>query len=1392
MLAGLCASALLPIAMADSGAEAGLVVLGSVGSNVLATLISQSLDAARARTRLRSSTAEAPTHPDGPDPAFADQVREEIAARIEEVLSRQDGQATELAGTLAVVLERIDATALIIRDVVVDGHDRLLEDLKTGFTELGDQLDGISPLLRGLDGSILHIQRTLSQQAAERRLDRSRHEFMIALLLEFHEQLTELIGRPPGDANPAGRAEQWIDCPYQGLRPFGPDQAGVFFGRRQSTARLLTMVVAHVHDGPIIVTGDSGAGKSSLLRAGLVPKLDWTPIVFDLGADPLRMLAVQMAARCNADADQVLAELRADPAGAAIRRGRQILEIDRIRRASGERRLILVVDQFEELFTLASGPSADLEEVDRFLTAVDALTRPAAEGAPDEPVGVVVLAIRGDFLGRCAAYPILVRALERRTFVLGPMTEQELRRTITGPAAAAGLRVEEGLAQQIVEDLVSHVRGTSGPDLAGALPLLSVAMARTWANREGDRLTHAAYDRAGGVASAVTDAAEATYADLDSGQRRIARRIFLALTVTGSDGRSTRRRAFPGELTSACAPDPPQAVWQVVEAFTAARLMVVAQVDDPGDDAGSVVELAHDILVTTWPRLHGWLKEDLDDRVLHGTILRDAAAWREAADDAAFLYRGARLETARLAAGRWRADPGRYPALTPLAGEFLRDGARAATRYRRRWRTLSMFLAGFLVIAVTAGVIALRFGLDARTRNAEVLSRQIVTYGRSFSDDPVTSARLIAAAWSIAPTEEARAAMVALVSSPIRGTVTHLGDVTALGPTGTIMASATSERVRTWNLATREPVHDFPVSEWLTAPHSLALDPGGRFLATGEFADVRIWDLAERAPVGRSLGSHRGDVTTVAFSPDGARLVSVSQEGIQIWDLASRRRVGPVLGRRTDSIQSLAYNPDGTRLASGEFGKVRIWDPETGRRAGPTITGFAGEVPTLAFSPDGGRLAFVISTKIHIHDAVTGEAVGPPLTGHTGTVNSLVFSDDGARLISGADDGIRIWDTAAHEQIGALGDPDREVTAVAFAANGDLLSDESGDVRIWDATTHQQVGGSLSGHEAWVESVTFDHGGARIASASADKTVRVWDTATHRQIGAPMSHDGGATAVAFSPDGTRLASAAGDMTVRIWDPATRQPVGVALRGHVDRANAGGTVTSVAFSPDGADLVSAADDATLRIWDLSTRKQVGTPLVGRTRWMNSVAYSPDGERLVSGSNDRSVRIWDTGTHEQIGATMVGHTGAVNAVDFSPDGGYVASSSDDGTVRMWDAATSRQAGTPLTGHTGRVTSVTFSPDGTYAASSSDDGTVRMWDTATHQEVGILKTGPADDVAFSPDGKLLATANTDSTVRIWDVGMPADLLGAVCAIAGRGLTSREWRQHIADVGHRPTCGP
>ncbi len=1345
MLAGLCASALVPIALAEPGlpaVAAGLNVVGSVGANVLATLISESLDAARTRTRARSLGRRAPdpdaedvVGPAADDPAaFAEQIREEIAARIEQVLAAQDQQAEALAGTLALVLARIDATAVVVGEAVASGQAQLLRELMAGFAGLGEQVAGFGPLLRGLDGAVVQIQRSLSRQEAEHRFDRSQQQWMIALLLEFHEQMAEMAVRLPGAAPAAGHGSMdsakpsaaWAGrCPYQGLAPFGPAQTTVFYGRGQATARLLTMVTTHTGSGPIIVTGASGAGKSSLLHAGLLPGLSasaadspaatygtagWTQITFTPGARPLQELAVQLAVRCNADPDQVLAELRADPAGTVVRRARQVLVAEQVRRAPGMRarvhqglrRLIVVVDQFEELFTLASaghsGRDGEIAEADTFLAALEALTaRPgsAAPGAPAGvgqdpaegsgeglgesgfsgwadrlPAGIVVLAVRGDFIDRCAAYPVLARALEERAFVLGPMSEQELRRAITGPAAAAGLRVEDGLAEQIVNDLVSHLHAaaiepgrTGGSRVVGALPLLSMAMARTWDKREGTRLTHAAYDLAGGVASAVTDTAEDTYTRLDPPQRQIAQRVLLSLTITGPGGQISRRRASLAELTglgqSANGDHNTRdlqvrQVRQVVEAFTSARLMTTMSsagatdpaseptsnpapgsavgsavgsasgpgADEPNSPPGTTslspttrsprpaegfpaagpagtVELAHDVLLTAWPRLRAWLAEDQADRIMHGQILQDAGEWDRRGRNPSFMYRGSRLEDARSAVARWRADPGRYPALgsSDVVDAFLTAGNRAATRTRRRWQATAGVLAVLLLIAVVTAVTAVRFGRDAdqqRTlvlgQNAQLLSREAAAYSdsESVADDPAVSARLAAAAWAIYRTDEASASMVSLLSRPQRAILT----------------------------------------------------------------------------------GHTGMVSSVVFSPDGARLAS----------------------------------------GGGGDGTVRIWD------------------------------------------ARTGAPIGKPLTGHTGGVYSVVFSPDGARLASGGGDGT---------------------------------------VRIWDARTGAPIGKPLTGHTGGLSSVVFSPDGARLASGSDDRTVRIWDARTGAPIGKPLTgHTGSVWSVVFSPDGARLASGGGgDGTVRIWDARTGAPIGKPMTGHT------GGVWSVVFSPDGARLASGGGDGTVRIWDARTGAPIGKPLTGHTGGLSSVVFSPDGARLASGSDDRTVRIWDARTGAPIGKPLTGHTGWVPSVVFSPDGARLASGSgDDGTVRIWDARTGAPIGKPLTGHTGRVRSVVFSPDGARLASGGgDDGTVRIWDARTGAPIGKPLTGHTGrvySVVFSPDGARLASGSDDRTVRIWDVALPRDLLGAVCAIAGRGFTPEEWRQYIHEAPYQRTC--
>ena len=769
----LCAAAFGP-ALADAdGPAPGLArmgVLASVGADVLARLLEG------ASSRARSAPADAPD--------LTRSLEAEISRSVREVLDAGGSSAGELRSDIAMVMREIDAGGTACRAAIKAGDEALEREVLAALESLGAEFGDMAFMLSDLARAAGEIQDSLSGQDAELRAARERAVRQAADVRMIREELAVIEQRAgqwqPEPAEPSAPVPRWDDgCPYRGLLPYDQAHAAVFCGRERLTAELAGLLAG---TGIVMVTGASGAGKTSLLRAGLVPALargvqvpgshGWPVVSLTVTARPLTDLAAGLARLDDRDPAAVRQRL-ADAPGQA-----HLLIRELTRNAA---RLVLIIDQFERVFA-ADGAQQQAERA-AFLDALSAAAaRPA--GPRGEPPARVVIAVRGDYWDRCAALPQLVAAMERDQLVVGPMPDAGLRRAITGPAGASGLRVESALVDAIVAD-------TSA--VGASLPMFSQALALTWENREDGRLTRAGYDQAGRMAGAIEAGAEAVYARLTEDQRAIARDVLRQMTAVDRDGRLVRRplpRAGRDGRADA-----------VLGALAQGRLVVL------GDDTA---EIAHDALLQAWPRLRGWLEEDQSSLILYGQLAEDTARWRDGKDPSR-LYRGVRLAAAREAARVWAADPGRYPALPAAEAEFLRASGRAGTRRRVGRRSLAGALVLLLLAALAGAGLAVRSARDdaSRQRTIATSARLAGQSAALEATDPVTASLLAGAAWRIAPTAQARYSLLESLAQPVRGILSaRSGQVTAVAssPDGKTLAAAYRDgTIRLWDTASLSP-----------------------------------------------------------------------------------------------------------------------------------------------------------------------------------------------------------------------------------------------------------------------------------------------------------------------------------------------------------------------------------------------------------------------------------------------------------------------------------------------------------------------------------------------------------------------------------------------------------
>jgi WD40 repeat protein len=1153
-----------------------------------------------------------------------------------------------------------------------------------------------------------------------------------------------------------GLAELQV-APYRGLEPFTTGDARWFHGRREVVDAVVDKMRRH---RLVLLLGPSGAGKSSLVQAGVVPALAdgglpgsdrWLPVVVRPGRDLVAALE---------EAD--LPVTASGGLGPAVDR--------RLADEPGRDRVVLVVDQFEELLTHRPGtpeggrrpPSSPSGDAPADAGASTTTTAAAEQTGVERGAAFaeelaaaveadarlsVVLVMRNDFYPRLAeAHPgLLQAAVPGSVNIPAQLTAAELRAIITRPALDAGARLEDGLCERIIADLrdADPDRRTS----ATLLPPLQLALAHLWERRTDGRLTHDAYQRIGAVTGSLAAWCNSAVHKLPPSRRPVAQRLLSALVRPADEALgipATRQQVPLARLAALAAGAPggreaPGEVFdEVVSALSRDRIIITATRPHSGGRSGEpVAELIHDALLRDWGELREWASRDQRFQVwLHRTTEHA----RRHADSGvpADLLAGTALAEA-LDWARQREMPDDITA-------FLTASQHHEQATVRRSRRLNTVLAGLLSLALVATGLAVWQWQSAVQAQRLAQSRQLAAQSEALAETSPDLASLLAVqAYRLSPTLEAHASL---------------------------LSAADRRLTRLLN------GHDGPV---LGVAFS---GDGERVASAGEDGTVRVWDVGTRHEVA-TLNGHDGPVLGVAFSGDGERVASAGEDGtVRVWD-ASTGDEATTLQDHEEPVLEVAFSGDGERVASaGGDGVVRVWDVGTGDEVA-TLRGHEAWVYGVAFSGDGERVASADAYgAVRVWDAETGDEVAI-LDDHRGTVWGVALSGDGEQVASAHDDGaVRVWDTGTDE-VATLNGHEGAVLGVAFSGDGERVASAGGDgvARVWDVGTGDEVA-TLRGHGARVYGVAFSGDGERVASAHDDGAVRVWDAGIGRELDTLNGYWGPVYGVAFSGDGERVAGAGHDGAVRVWDTGTDEAA--SLSGH------GESVYGVALSGDGERVASAGEDGVVRVWDTGTDE--AATLNGHEGAVYGVALSGDGEQLVSAGEDGVVRVWDTGTGEEV-RTLEGHEGLVVGVAFSRDGERVVSAGEDGAVRVWDTDNGQAIAT-VNGFGGSVDGVAFSPDGDRLAIANDDEEVGVWDTETglRRLTLIGHEGPVYGMAFSPDGHTLASAGDDGTVLLWKVALPdtKKAVKQICQALDRDFTTGERAQYLWAIpgSDEPVC--
>lgn len=1178
---------------------------------------------------------------------------------------------------------------------------------------------------------------------------------------------------------------QDIPCPYLGLFAFQENDALNFFGRETYVEKL---VQAASTQNFVAVVGSSGSGKSSVVMAGLIPKLrrqgNWIVIILRPGNRPFYNLATELV-----KLDQTLTSrtIRLDETrhqANALSRTKSPLPLTDIfedlwREQTEDSHFLLIVDQFEELYTLCP----DLDFRRRFLDSLLAVT--------ETPFVTLLLTLRADFLGQALGYRPLADALQGHDIKLGPMTVNELRQAITLPAQYANVCFEPGLEERILGEL---------RDEPGNLPLLQFALTQLWGQQERRQLTHAAYEEIGRVEGALAHYADQVYAGLDEIKQMQTHRLLIQLVKPGEGTEDTRRLVLHSELK--------ESDWQLARQLANERLVVTGQ----DSDGRETVEVVHEALIRRWGQLRQWIEADRAFRTWQERLRYSLHQWEFGNLDEEALLHGAPL----IEAENWLVQKGLD--LLDTEKQYIQVSLQYKQKQERSQGRRTLILVVSLVIITLLSLFTF-FINDARQESElaeqETNALRLALASQNQLDTNHELALLLAveAAYEVRSLAADRNPPLD-INRTLRQALLHRGqslalltahtepiNQIALSPEGNYFLTASDKDIYIWNATNYALVNHIFISQGI---HYAAWSPDEYYIAIATMREnAQIWETTGNAPTfSLNIGSM---VNYLAWSKDGGRLATAGQnKELTIWHINKHNAVPAFSLEHPASVQFAEWNKEGNQIITISGHQVHLWSIDTNIGSQILVFQNDGRIVETALWNQDETLILTVDNKVkgnakennvYVWDVQTGEKIKTLV--HSTEIHEALWSKNGNYILTAGDDGlIRLWDVEREDvKINFVGH-NESVNDISWSNDEQQILSASHDdtIIIWNAKTGEQVA-RLTGHRGWAIQAIWNQNETRIISISDDTTIRIWNPFQGTESATLTGHTESIGYVEWSHDGTRIVTASEDKTARIWDATTGEMLFL-LYPHE------GPVNQAVWSPDDKYIITVSNEGLIRFWNTQNGRLLRV-INGHEIFVNQAMWYDDGNGLavVTASEDRTtklwsllppdqvilkhtfvaqgainravwnhagtklatvafymegtpIQIWDVSTGREL-LSMVGHIANVGYIDWNRDDTEVVTASDDNTAIIWDAITGAQLFV-LDDHTGSVNQATWQPSGSLIVTASDDGRAIIWDSTNGNPIYVLEGhgNKVNQANWDPKGDYIVTASDDKTARIWDV--------------------------------------